>query len=102
MERDELLKKVRQGKPNDEWEQSIEDRANTLGYAVTVFLALIVAIVEYFLKDPHWEIVGIPMIGIGVGDIYGGIKTSNKKKKYIGIINLLVGLLFSIGAFAQR
>lgn len=101
MSREEILKKVQEGKGNDEWEQSIADRGIILGYAVTIILALIVLGVQLFLKKPHWEVVGVPMIGIGVGDLYEGYKTGNSKKKRSGAANLVIGIMFMIVAIIQ-
>lgn len=101
MEREELLKKVREGEENREWEQSVADKGISLGYAVTILLALIFAGIEYYRNDPHWEILGIPMFGIGIGDIYEGIKTGNSKKLRSGIINGIIGLMFLAAAIIR-
>ena len=101
MSREEILKKVQEGKENDEWEQSVADRGIILGYAVTIFLALIVLGIQLILKKPHWEVVGVPMIGIGVGDLYEGFKTGISKKKRNGAANLVIGIMFMIVAIIR-
>lgn len=102
MTREELLKKIQDNKKNnDEWEQSIADRGIILGYAVTIVLALIVLGIQLLLKAPHLEVVGVPMIGIGVSDLYEGFRTENSKKKRSGTINLVIGLAFMIVAIVR-
>jgi hypothetical protein len=94
MNKEELLKKIQDGKRNDEWERSIEDKGINLGFAVTIILALIVVGIQLILKNPHWEVVGVPMIGVGVGDLFEGYKTGVTKKKRFGVINLMTGIMF--------
>ena len=102
MKREELLQKIQNSKENDEWEQSIADRGIILGYALTIFLALAVLVIQLVLKDPHWEVVGVPMIGIGAGDLYEGFKTNNLKKKRSGTTNLVIGVMFMILAIVRE
>ena len=101
MNREEILKKAQEDKGNNEWEQSIADRGIILGYAVTIILALIVLGIQLVLKSPHWEVVGVPMVGIGVGDLYEGFKTEINKKKRSGACNLVIGIMFMIAAIIR-
>ena len=96
MDKENILAAARNQKERGkEYEHKEEMRSSALGYAITLTLGFILAIVEYLTQGSiHLGMLSLGAVSVGVDALYLGLKMKKYGKAVFGAFMLLIAVLF--------
>lgn len=91
MNKEQILNAARNEKyRGKEYENKEEIRSSALGYAITLVLGFLMALIEYFAQGRiHFGMISLGAVAVGVDNIYLGIKMKKYGKVAWGSVMLL-------------
>jgi hypothetical protein len=92
MDKEKILNAARNEKYcGKEYENKEEIRSSAIGYAITLALGFILALVEYFAQGHiHFGMLSLGAVSVGVDNLYLGIKMTKRRKVVFGVFMLLI------------